>query len=234
MDNIEMVEEEIKTKRLKISSLKEGDIINNCIFISHEGFDINNTGGQYIHLGKFRCNCGNNFISRVASVKNGHTSSCGCYNKRRVIEGNTTHNLSKHPLYFTWYRMVHRCNTKESKDYKDYGGRGIKVCADWEKDVNIFYNWSLNNGWNRSLSIERMDNNGNYCPENCKWTTAKEQARNRRSSRMINYNNKMITVAEYCETNNISYATISKRINKLQWSIEDALNTKIRSHHKRI
>jgi len=227
-----VVEEGIKKSRFITSLVKPGDVINNCIFISHEGFDIGKVGGEFLRLGKFKCPCGNEFITRISSVHKKHTNSCGCYNKRRVLEANTTHKLSKHPLYHTWDRMIKRCYKEGSQDYKNYGERGISVCERW-KDINSFIE-DMYPTYSKELSIDRIDNDGNYEPSNCRWATAKIQTRNRRSTRYFPYNGGQISMVEYCEINNLSYDVINKRVNGLNWSIERAMATEIRPRKKKL
>lgn len=229
---IEVTGAEIKSKRTNSSVLNSGDIINNCTFLSYEGFDIGKVRGEYIKLGKFKCHCGNEFITRISSLKSKHTNSCGCLNKRRVKEANSTHKLSKSPLYFTWKRMLKRCYDENSQDYNNYGARGINVCEEWKNNPINFVNWCNNNGYKKGLSIDRINNDGNYEPSNCRWVNMKEQARNRRSSRLLPFNGKMISMAEYCEINKISYAAISKRLNELGWDEQRALSTEVRQRQK--
>lgn len=95
-----------------------------------------------------------------------------------------THNKSNHPLYSTYNNMKIRCYKEYSKDYKHYGGRGIKICDEWLEDFENFYNWAVDNGWKYELSIERVDNDGNYCPDNCKWVSQAEQNRNKRTVKL--------------------------------------------------
>jgi hypothetical protein len=114
-------------------------------------------------------------------VKGGHTKSCGCYNKRRTKEVNTKHGLKNTKLYNIWANIKDRILNSKHKQYNDYGGRGITICDEW-LDVQNFYDWSMSNGYeeNKGLSIDRIDNDGNYEPSNCRWTTSTIQTRNQR------------------------------------------------------
>ena len=124
--------------------------------------------------GLYMCYCGKEFISRFSRVKNGHTKSCGCYQKQIV----TTHGLAKHRLYKTWKSMMQRCINANSKSYKDYGGRGIKVCDRWH-DVRNFIE-DMYPTFKEGLMLDRKNNDGNYEPNNCRWTTMTVQGRNTR------------------------------------------------------
>ena len=109
--------------------------------------------------------------------------------------------------YGTWTNMRARCNNPNHPDYHLYGGKGITICLDWS-DYNNFLQWAKNSGWRKGLTLERLDNNKNYCPDNCKWITQAEQAKH--TSRIITINN--ISLREYCELNNLNYSTIRARI----------------------
>lgn len=129
----------------------------------------------------------------------------------------------RHPIYDAYYTMITRCYNPKNKDYKNYGARGIKICPSWLKDKQVFFKWALKNGWNKGLSIDRINNNGPYSPKNCRWTDMKTQNRNRRNNHMITYNGKNQCVAELAEELGIKYSVLYSRIKK-SMSIEEAIN----------
>ena len=135
------------------------------------------------YVGKSRwlckCDCGGTKVTRASSLKSGYTKSCGC------IGGHTTHGLSHTRLYQTWCNMKSRCYREGSTHYAHYGGRGIKMCDEWKNDFKAFYDWAMANGYDpkargHELTIDRIDVDGDYTPDNCRWTDASTQCRNRR------------------------------------------------------
>ena len=118
--------------------------------------------------------------------------------------------------------MKGRCENPKADNYKYYGARGIKVCDIWEKNFENFYNWSIKNGYEENLTIDRIDVNGNYCPENCAWKTIKEQENNRRNNRVLMFNGIEKNVTEWSEELGINRETIYKRL-RSGWSIEKTL-----------
>ena len=130
--------------------------------------------------GIYECGfCGTEFKTCISSVKSGETKSCGCYNIKRSRESNTKHGLGYTRLYKIWKNMKDRTFNPKCNYYLDYGGRGITICEEW-LDVQNFYTWAMANGYSDELSIDRINNDGNYCPENCRWTTQIIQSRNQR------------------------------------------------------
>lgn len=127
-----------------------------------------------------RCGCGRLQINDYYMVKKGRTKMCKACSAK-LTKNRTTHGLHNTRLYGIWSKMKSRCYNAHNKDYKDYGGRGIKICKEWQKDFINFYNWAMNNNYKKDLSIDRIDVNGDYCPKNCRWADAYTQASNKRN-----------------------------------------------------
>lgn len=172
------------------------------------------------------CDCGNECIVSSHNLRTLHTQSCGCLQRENTSVANTTHGKRHSKLYGVWNSMIGRCKRESSSAYKDYGGRGISVCEDW-MDFQIFYNWAIENGYREGLSIDRIDVNGNYCPENCRWTTKIVQANNKRNNEVIEYNGIQHTASEWSRILGIKHCTLRKRLRE-GWSIEKAFSTPIR------
>lgn len=174
-----------------------------------------------------KCDCGNITYVNTFYLTGNKVRSCGCLHKEQLIERNTTHNQRHTKLYETWKKMKDRCANPNATQYNNYGGRGITVCDEWKNDFQPFYNWAMDNGYQEGLTIDRIDNDGNYCPQNCRWISLKEQQRNKSSNRVIFYKGEKHCLSEWCELLNLKYSTISGRLRK-NWSIEQAFETPIK------
>lgn len=171
------------------------------------------------------CDCGAERVVNMASLKKGNTRSCGCLNSEMASARLKTHGQSRtSPLYQVWHGMRCRCLTQTHYNYENYGGRGIAICDEWSS-FEAFEEWSLASGYESGLSIDRIDNDGNYAPSNCRWTTVKEQARNRRSTVLVTYNGLTASVAEHAERHPfLEYHHLQRRL-KWGWSIQEAFET---------
>lgn len=167
-----------------------------------------------------KCDCGNTNIVTGKDLRSGRTKSCGCLRVK--------HGCEKTKLYNVWHNMKSRCYNPTSAPFKDYGGRGITVCEEWRNDFIPFRDWSFSNGYAEGLSLDRIDNDGPYSPENCRWVSMKEQCNNRRNNHFLNYNGETHTLASWAELKGMSPATLRRRIFVHGWSIEKALNTPVR------
>lgn len=127
-------------------------------------------------------------------------------------------------LWYRWHGIKKRCLNVNNERYHQYGGRGIKICEEWLASFDNFAEWALNNGYSEELTIERIDVNGDYCPENCKWVTLQEQSRNKRDTKWVDYKGEHIQLIKLCEREKVCYDTVHDRIYKRGWSVEKAIN----------
>ncbi len=137
------------------------------------------------HYGIYVCKCGTEFKAIMPDIKSGNTKSCGCYKKENTARVNSTHGMSNILIYRVWRNMRARCYYKNSVGYKNYGGKGIEVCDRWNSNFENFYE-DMKDGYLKELSIDRIDNNGNYEPNNCRWVKKEVQMRNTRLIRKTN------------------------------------------------
>ena len=180
------------------------------------------------------CDCGNETDVYISHLRDGHTQSCGCLHKELLTSRLETHRLSKTRLYKTWSNMKTRCNNENNNEYAYYGGRGIKVCPEWEHDFGSFAIWALSSGYRDDLTIDRIDCNGNYSPENCRWATRKEQGNNTRRNHYLSFNGQIKTISEWSDEVGLSSRLIQDRIVKLGWSVDRALTTPKRKQRRLI
>jgi len=198
------------TKEEKYSQKYIGKKYNRLTIISYiyrkEFFTVKKSGlkkKQYMYFYRCKCDCGKEKIVSLNGLLNGHIKSCGCLHKEKVIK----HNKSNSKLYYIWKNIKGRCICKNNKSYKNYGGRGVNICKNWMDSFIEFYNWAINNGYKEGLTIDRIDNNGNYCPENCRWVSFKEQANNRRNNICKEYKGKYKTLSEWASFLGVKYKT---------------------------
>lgn len=190
---------------------------------------------QYIRKNKFgvlywlcKCDCGNSKTTRGSNLRDGLTKSCGCIQKKmasdlcRKLRLKHGHSMvvKRTRTYESWISMISRCNNNNHKYYHCYGGRGIKVCERWNRFENFLEDMKESPP---RFQIDRIDNNGDYCKENCRWVTSKVNNRNRRNNRLIIFNGKTQCLSAWAEEYNISDATLRARISKFNWTIKDAL-----------
>ena len=173
------------------------------------------------HYMLVECICGTVRSVRKDGLTSGSTKSCGCTNRR-----NSTHNLSKTKLYYTYQGIKRRCYNSKSEQFKNYGGRGIKMCDEWLNDSESFFEWSKRNGFSEELSIDRINNDGDYSPENCRWVDMRTQSRNKRTNVHVTYKGKTQLLVDWAKEKGMNRGTLSSRLNS-GWTLEDALETPV-------
>jgi hypothetical protein len=164
------------------------------------------------------CDCGKTSVVEGGKLKSGHTKSCGCLKHEEARERMTKHGRRHTRIYRIWCAMKDRCARQ-----KHYFDRGITVCDEWLNDFQAFYDWAISHGYADDLTIDRIDVNGNYCPENCRWATTKEQQNNTRKNRLITYNGETNTLSEWAEKLEINYSTLRSRLNRDHMTFEEAI-----------
>ena len=150
-----------------------------------------------------KCECGNIKSVYACHLKDGSSTSCGCFQKEKVKQSNSKHGYTKTSLHNRWKTMKQRCCNKNDKNYKNYGGRGITVCDEWN-DFENFKNWALLNGYEQGLQLDRIDNNKGYSPDNCRWCKASVNNHNRRNTAKIDG----IPLTDFAEIHNLTYSHI--------------------------
>jgi hypothetical protein len=167
-----------------------------------------------------QCDCGNITFVATAYLNNGNSKSCGCLQREKAHVATKTHGMNKSRIHSIWVNMKNRCNNPKNQAYKNYGGRGITYQPSWEKFEN-FYN-DTKEGYADNLTLERIDNDGNYTKDNCRWATKAEQSLNTRHNKIVEYQGKTQTLTQWAEEYNVSLKLLSKRIIN-GWGFEDAL-----------
>lgn len=157
------------------------------------------------------CECGNTAKVSFSNLKYGLSKSCGCLRRETSATINCSHHLSSAPIYIVWQNMLSRCNKPNNKSYKRYGGRGIKVCERWYKFENFLEDMP---GWTEGLTLDRINVNGNYEPENCRWATLEEQGNNKRNNRVITIDGVSKTLAQWSKSSGLPVTTIFNRLQR--------------------
>lgn len=195
-------------KNIKASDLKWIGYKNNKLTVIKPVYSQN----RWLWLCK--CECGNETIVYPYLMRTGKQKSCHCGKSVTFREMNTTHGESSTRLYEIWCGIKKRCNNKNNKNYHQYGGKGISVCEKWNNDYISFKDWALSHGYSDGLTIDRIDNNGNYEPDNCRWITIQEQSLNRSSNLLIEIDGETKPLSEWCKQYNLNYSTIYSRYHR--------------------
>jgi hypothetical protein len=187
------------------------------VFFMEKSILIQDLGQEYpninskkkYHFAIYKCYCGNTFRCQTSHFNSGHTTSCGCYQVKVTTDRCFKHGMSNTKIFYVWANMITKCYNKKYKQYKDYGGRGIKMCNEWLHDSTAFINWAMSHGYKEGLQINRINNDGNYEPSNCKFSDRPEQTQNTR----------LLMV-----TNTSGYRGVSRKHNK--WVVQIGWNRK--------
>lgn len=174
-----------------------------------------------------QCDCGGTIIARGGNLCRGGTRSCGCLRKELAARQghlSATHGKIHTRLYCIWKGMKARCYNPHDPYYGRYGGRGITICEEWVHDFQAFYDWAMSHGYSEDLTIDRIDNDKGYSPDNCRWATTKEQARGMSTNRRLTIGRETKTLAEWCEIYGKKRSTVRARIDFYGWTIEEALD----------
>ena len=192
------------------------------------GFSDKRDKGNHKYL-VCRCDCGNEKVISMTHVRSGASKSCGCGVVKTTIKRSTTHNGTHTRIYHIWLGIRRRCYNPNDFSYRYYGARGIKMAEEWS-DFSTFREWSKTSGYSDNLTIERIDVNGDYCPSNCKWITLEEQARNKRTNRLVTINGVTKLMTDWLKDSNVSTTQVYWRL-RHGWDIESAL---FDSDHRKI
>ena len=190
--------------------------------------------GEVVRQCLCQCSCGNTKIVGLGCLRTGSVASCGCLRDEKIAavgRRNTTHGKSHTPTHRAWSSMFQRCHNPNHKFYSYYGGRGIAICQRWQDSFESFLE-DMGELPSPLHSLDRIDNDGDYCPSNCRWATQKEQRRNTRINIMLTYQGKTLCLGEWAEITGLNYYTLYSRV-KSGWTDEDVLTKPIGANHGR-
>ena len=180
------------------------------------------------------CDCGASHTVQTGCLRRGISRSCGCL-QREEVRGNKhgqTHGMSNSPEYKSWVSMGVRCFNKTTDYYHNYGGRGITVCPEWRESFEAFYR-DMGPRLSLGHTIDRIDNDGNYEPGNCRWATRKQQSRNTRQLHILTFNNESHCITEWAKRTGMNYLTLVSRIRR-GWATERALTTPVNTKQEAV
>lgn len=214
-----------------------GKRFGRLVVLEKAGRRVSENGNATI-MWKCKCDCGNVVEIRGASLRNGNTRSCGCFIEEKRSEFHKTHGDSYSKIYNIWRRMKDRCYNPNNNRYHRYGGRGITVCDEWLNDYNAFKKWAFENGFvenssRKECSLDRIDSNGNYCPENCRWVNSFIQSNNKVDTIYLTYKDETHSLTEWSLLLNMSRGTLYNRLYLYKWPLEKAFETPVK-HRKEV
>lgn len=194
--------------------------------------DALSANGKRFAMWECICDCGNVAHVKGIYLRSGDTKSCGCSKRKKQ----PVHGLCRHPLYGIYHSMISRCSNRNNSRYKTYGARGISVCDEWlgKNGFMNFYAWSISNGWSKDKngrteqSLDRIDNNGMYSPNNCKFSTSYEQAQHTTRSHYESYKGRKMTVSQWDKECGFPKGTVSQRLRVCGMNIGEALTKPLR------
>lgn len=200
---------------MKRIEVKEGERYGRLTIVR----EVEPVGSNHKRVRRFlcRCDCGNEIICRLPNLKSGTTRSCGCYRKFVASNRRDCHHLKNTRIYRIWCGMKRRCYNKHNEHFDRYGGRGIIVCDEWKTDFMNFYDWAMSNGYDDKLSIDRINNEGNYEPSNCRWANQKQQVVNSTAAIKCSLGGNIVSLSDIADILGISF----KRIRRIVYMLNN-------------
>ena len=200
---------------MKRVEVKEGERYGRLTIIR----EVEPAGSSHKRVRRFlcRCDCGNEIICRLPNLKSGTTKSCGCYRKFVSSNRRDCHHLKNTRIYRIWCGMKRRCYNKHNEHFDRYGGRGIIVCDEWKTDFMNFYDWAMSNGYDDKLSIDRINNEGNYEPSNCRWANQKQQIVNSTAAIKCSLGGNIVSLSDIADILGVSF----KRIRRIVYMLNN-------------
>ena len=200
---------------MKRVEVKEGERYGRLTIIR----EVEPAGSSHKRVRRFlcRCDCGNEIICRLPNLKSGTTKSCGCYRKFVSSNRRDCHHLKNTRIYRIWCGMKRRCYNKHNEHFDRYGGRGIIVCDEWKTDFMNFYDWAMSNGYDDKLSIDRINNEGNYEPSNCRWENQKQQIVNSTATIKCSLGGNIVSLSDIADILGVSF----KRIRRIVYMLNN-------------
>lgn len=189
-----------------------------------------------------QCECGNIKTIRADQLDGKHTMSCGCLQREKSAEYNSTRERkviygdSRERIHNIWYLIKYRCEDETSPTYRHYGGRGIKMCQEWSDGIDGYWKfktWSLDNGYADNLTIDRIDNDGCYSPENCRWVDHSVQGNNKRNNIILEYDGREQTLSQWARELGVPMKSLHRRIRGLGWDVERAFTQPYRNQNRK-